>query len=449
MMPNLQPQSRKREAGAARKPAEAAAATPIAAVAFRHSAPGAIVQRATAAPGSLHFADLLSLQRTLGNRAAGAMLARAPMQANGDHEALRIDPKEVGLGSGPGRPLPAAVRGQMEAALGADFSDVRVHVGPQAERVSAIAFTIGSDIYSAPGRYQPDTASGRQLLGHELAHVVQQRAGHVRSPGGAGVAVVQDRALEAQADRLGNLAAVTARSKMGAAPPSSPAGVSPPVNSGPSSQHLTSVTRGGVPKSALIQAKGGGGQKGKVKKEDDKERRKRQDEEKERSREKARQDAQKKEAQEVEATRRSREEAQKKIDAQRAKTTPKSGTNTAAKEVVGRTGATLSPEPQVKVYESALKHWGDGWAAAICGNDNPTEQTLKDYIKDLAKNVCSKSNDKNVFFLSDQKLQNNMTGIESYCSMAYEWRADVNEFHIFHFGPESARTHFFGVENKI
>jgi hypothetical protein len=76
--------------------------------------------------------------------------------------------------------LPDAVRGKMEAALGADFSAVRVHVGPQAERIGAIAFTIGSDIYFAPGRFQPATAHGQQLLGHELAHVVQQRAGRVK-----------------------------------------------------------------------------------------------------------------------------------------------------------------------------------------------------------------------------------------------------------------------------
>ncbi len=103
--------------------------------------------------------------------------------------------------------MPDVVRGKMEAALGANFSDVRVHVGPQAERIGAIAFTLGSDIYFAPGRYQPATIHGQQLLGHELAHVVQQRAGRVRNPLGSGLAVVQDRALEAEADRLGQRAA--------------------------------------------------------------------------------------------------------------------------------------------------------------------------------------------------------------------------------------------------
>ncbi|MFN3259383.1 MAG: DUF4157 domain-containing protein [Pikeienuella sp.] len=107
---------------------------------------------------------------------------------------------------GPGAALPPDVRRHMETTFGADFSSVRVHVGPQAERIGAIAFTSGADIYFAPGRYQPETPAGRRLLGHELAHVVQQRQGRVRNPAG-GVAIVQDAALEAEADRMGDRAA--------------------------------------------------------------------------------------------------------------------------------------------------------------------------------------------------------------------------------------------------
>jgi hypothetical protein len=130
------------------------------------------------------------------------------VQRHGAGNAFAIDSGVLGLASGGGKPLPDSVRGKMEAALGADFSNVRVHVGPQAERIGAIAFTIGSDIYFAPGRYQPDTVQGQQLLGHELSHVVQQRAGRVRNALGSGLAVVQDHALEAEADRLGQRAAM-------------------------------------------------------------------------------------------------------------------------------------------------------------------------------------------------------------------------------------------------
>lgn len=104
--------------------------------------------------------------------------------------------------------LPKEVQTKMESALGADFSDVRIHVGSEVASIGAIAFTWGSDIHFAPGYYNPHSIQGQQLLGHELAHVLQQRAGRVRNPFGNGTAVVQDHALEAEADRLGMKAAM-------------------------------------------------------------------------------------------------------------------------------------------------------------------------------------------------------------------------------------------------
>ncbi|MBM3728195.1 MAG: DUF4157 domain-containing protein [Acidobacteria bacterium] len=109
--------------------------------------------------------------------------------------------------AGGGWPLPGAVREKMESFFDVDFSDVRVHVGQDAPRIGAVAFTWGSNIHFAPGQYNPHTPDGQFLLGHELAHVVQQRAGRVQNPYGSGVAVVQDQMLEAEADRLGRLAA--------------------------------------------------------------------------------------------------------------------------------------------------------------------------------------------------------------------------------------------------
>jgi Domain of unknown function (DUF4157) len=127
-------------------------------------------------------------------------------QPSGGNGSFEIDPVQIGLARGGGKPLPQAVLAKMEGAFGADFSGVRVHVGPQAARIGAVAFTTGNDLYFAPGQFQPESVKGQQLIGHELAHVIQQRQGRVRAPG-SGVAVVQDRALEAEADRLGMRAA--------------------------------------------------------------------------------------------------------------------------------------------------------------------------------------------------------------------------------------------------
>jgi hypothetical protein len=109
-----------------------------------------------------------------------------------------------------GQPLPDQVRAKMETAFGMDFSDVRIHVGQEAAAIGAIAYTWGTNIHFAPGQYSPHTIQGQKLLGHELWHVVQQKSGRVSNPFGSGVAVVQDHALEAEADRMGVKAAMTA-----------------------------------------------------------------------------------------------------------------------------------------------------------------------------------------------------------------------------------------------
>ncbi len=109
--------------------------------------------------------------------------------------------------AGPGSPLPTAVQAKMETSFGADFSGVRVHEGPEATQMGAVAYAQGRDLHFAPGQYNPGTQSGDALIGHELTHVVQQQTGRVSSPQGKGAPIVVDHALEAEADRAGDLAA--------------------------------------------------------------------------------------------------------------------------------------------------------------------------------------------------------------------------------------------------
>lgn len=97
----------------------------------------------------------------------------------------------------------------METLFGAQFSEVRIHVGPEAPSIGARAFTLGSSLFFAPGQYHPEGPHGRRLLAHELTHVVQQRQGRVRHPFGASLAVVLDPGLEAEAERM-SLRAVSA-----------------------------------------------------------------------------------------------------------------------------------------------------------------------------------------------------------------------------------------------
>ena len=90
---------------------------------------------------------------------------------------------------GGGRPLSWSERSFFEPRFGTDFSNVRVHndtrVASIARSVNASAFTFGHNVVFGVGEYSSDTLSGRQLLAHELTHVVQQRS----HPGSGGLVV--------------------------------------------------------------------------------------------------------------------------------------------------------------------------------------------------------------------------------------------------------------------
>ena len=98
----------------------------------------------------------------------------------------------------------------MESRFGRDFRSVRVHTDPRAavsaETIDARAYTVGRDIVFGRNQYAPKSHSGRRLLAHELAHVVQQRG--VRSPIGPDVrnslhVAAEDSPYEREAETVG------------------------------------------------------------------------------------------------------------------------------------------------------------------------------------------------------------------------------------------------------
>lgn len=162
---------------------------------------------------------LLDVQRRAGNRAANALLVQAKlmvgkaddpaerdadvraghviaaMNANGLALAQRTDSdhggsdplggvevsadleSEIDKHRGGGTSVPSDVR----RAFGPEASaldDVRVHTDANASRLSEVlqakAFTTGSDIFFRQGTYNPASSDGKELLAHELSHVVQQ-----------------------------------------------------------------------------------------------------------------------------------------------------------------------------------------------------------------------------------------------------------------------------------
>lgn len=99
----------------------------------------------------------------------------------------------------------------MIPTFGADMlSSVQLHPDSSTpEQVGALAYTQGTDIHFAPGQFKPDTQAGRQLIGHELAHVAQQASGRVQPTTEiGGMPVNDDPSLEREADMIGAKAAL-------------------------------------------------------------------------------------------------------------------------------------------------------------------------------------------------------------------------------------------------
>ena len=80
-----------------------------------------------------------------------------------------------------GAPIPSDVRNKLEQRFNADLSDIRIHAGTNAHRLTtslgAEAFTYENHIVFKPGEFSPHTDRGLDLLAHELTHVIQQASG--------------------------------------------------------------------------------------------------------------------------------------------------------------------------------------------------------------------------------------------------------------------------------
>lgn len=152
---------------------------------------------------------LSSAKRTLTEALPPSRAAVVQRAAAGPADGVALSSDAGKASDGSGSPMPAAVQAKMDRAFAADFSAVRIHEGAQAPTVGALAYTEGSNIHFGPGQYRPDTQSGQELLGHELAHVVQQSQGRVQATTQAkgGIAINDDSGLEREADDLGARAA--------------------------------------------------------------------------------------------------------------------------------------------------------------------------------------------------------------------------------------------------
>jgi hypothetical protein len=167
-------------------------------------------------PDTLGPSAVVHLQRVAGNASVAQLL--------GDENDEPSPVKEV-VGKGGGSSLDDSTRGFMESRFGQDFGDVRIHTDSKAsdsaKSVNAQAYTVGNDIVFQSGKFQPESSDGKQMLAHELTHVVQQRNGPVSgspAPGGINISHPSD---PFEQEAVNTSASVMASS---APEPSAPAG---------------------------------------------------------------------------------------------------------------------------------------------------------------------------------------------------------------------------------
>ena len=214
------------------------------------SNPMAIIQRARINPKSLTHADVMQLQRTIGNRAVGRLLSEIglfsskvnqtpPVQMQEIPEPEEEEPlqgkfaesiqrqelpeeEEPLQGKFENKPeqetcpscstlpiqrakenhtgIPDNLKAGVESLSGIDMSDVRVHYNSdKPAEVRTLAYTQGTDIYVASGQ--------ERYLPHESWHVIQQKQERVRPTLHLkDVAVNDDTGLEKEADEMGEYA---------------------------------------------------------------------------------------------------------------------------------------------------------------------------------------------------------------------------------------------------
>lgn len=104
--------------------------------------------------------------------------------------------------------LPEEVQIKMESTFGEDFSNVSIREDYyKVKDMNALAFTKGESIHFAPGQFNPNSQKGQELIGHEFAHVQQQRQGRVQPIINLNnIPINTDTTLENEADKKGRAA---------------------------------------------------------------------------------------------------------------------------------------------------------------------------------------------------------------------------------------------------
>lgn len=188
------------------------------------SNPYSIIQRARINPKSLTHADIMQLQRTIGNRAVGRLLSSIGSSSTAQQATVKsqeiLEEEELLQGTLQGNmiervqrqvaaphanntDLPDNLKSGIENLSGYSMDDVKVHYySDKTSQPHTFASANGSDIHVAPGK--------EQHLPHEVGQMVHQKQGRVQSmiQMKKCVSINDNHVLEHETDEIGEKAAI-------------------------------------------------------------------------------------------------------------------------------------------------------------------------------------------------------------------------------------------------
>lgn len=181
----------------------------------------------------------LALNRSFALEAPTAVVGVRCRPEGSDNDIISAPPSVERVLGRAGKKLDQPTQHDMARRFGHDFSTVRIHSDSATDdatsEIGARAFACGTHIAVRQRDYAPQTAFGRRLLAHELAHVVQQsgrlvkgstdkgKSGHsARAPQSASDTIVQrfhvSKPVEPAEAYIADIAEL--RERLGRVPPS-------------------------------------------------------------------------------------------------------------------------------------------------------------------------------------------------------------------------------------
>lgn len=121
------------------------------------------------------------------------------MNSQDAEKAIRQRIERLNYHSGTKKELSSSLKNKLEIHFGYSMNNLEIRESNDVNAIDAKAYASGNVVHFKPGMFNQDTVEGKKMIGHEIAHVLQQSKG-IGNIGGMNL----DHNLETSADRHGD-----------------------------------------------------------------------------------------------------------------------------------------------------------------------------------------------------------------------------------------------------